>query len=782
MKPAKARESAPDPAARRTGRFDPFESAPLWLVIPALLAAYAPALAAGFNWDDTQYVVENPTLRSLRGLFDIWFRLESLPQYYPAVHTTFWLEYQAVGLNPFLYHLNNVLLHGLNAWLVGRLMRSLGLPGAGLCVWLFAFHPVNVESVAWVTERKNVLALFFYLLSALRLVRYFGITGETGGRRHARGRAVDYLLGTGLFLMALFSKTVSCSLPAALLLAIYWRRGRITRREIVTTLPLFVLGLSLGLVTAWMEEFKVGATGPDFDLTPVERVLVAGRCLWLYVSKYMFPGLLIFFYDRWSPDASAPLHYAFPAAAIAGAAVLFALRRRIGRGPLVHLLFFGGTLSPALGFFNVYPTIFSRAADHFAYLAGIGPVIGIAWLAAAVRDRLAAVHGFPAGDARHRLAPAFALVLAGGLWIADHAADYHDQPTLWYATLRKNPNAWMPYQNLGAHYIRKGERERGIALIRKALTLSPDDPVAHMNLHHAYLETGRPELAKKHLDLARSTSPWYFKNIIRGLERTVENYPRGLGARLRLADLLLGTGRASDAIGHLRIALADHPDDIQVLNLLAHALRAEGRFAEAESCYRRALELDPGDAAAWNGLGNAAAEGVDAESSIRLYRQAVEREPGSAAVRLNAAVAVARAGDAALAETWLREALEIRPDYPEALFNLARIISKSGRAEEAAGHYRRAIAIRPDFFEAVFNLANLQAAGGDPAGAAELYERALEIEPDNFDVHMNLGIARAESGDFKNAVRLFERATRLRPESADARANLERARALGDGP
>lgn len=762
--------------ARVTPRFDPLSAAPLWLLLPGVLAAYAPALFADFNWDDTQYVVENQTLRSLRGLFRIWFRLESLPQYYPAVHTSFWLEYQAVGLSPWLFHLNNVVLHALNAWLLGRLASRLGLPGAGLCAWLFAFHPVNVESVAWITERKNLLALFFYLLSALRWARYFGLGPTEGG---ARGRTADYIGGLALFLLALFSKTVACSLPAALLLAIYWRRGRITRREVVATLPLFALGLVLGMVTAWMERFHVGATGPDFELSPLARVLVAGRCVWLYVSKYVFPALLIFVYDRWSPVVSDPFHYVFPAAALAVPAALFALRRRLGRGPLVLYLLFAGTLVPALGFFNVYPTIFSRAADHFAYLAGIAPVIGIAALAAAAYDRLRGAA--KRSGVRARGAAVIAVAFAGGVWSFRHAADYKNPETLWIATLAKNPNAWMPYQNLGASHIRRGEMEEGIALIEKSLRIFPNNPTALMNLHAAYLETGQPERAAAYLSRARRVGPEYFKNQLRTLERTVELFPEGLSARLQLADLLTGTGRTAEAVGQFQEALARHPGNRDVLILLAGALCADGRFAEAEPYYRRVLELDPEDAAAWNGLGNVASETGNAEGAAELYKAALEKMPGSAQVRLNAGLAAARAGDPVTAERRFREALELRPDYPEALFNLGGILARTGRPAEAAECYRRAILVRPDFTEAMFNLANLLAAAGGQAEAIALYERALEIDPDNFDVHMNLGIAHAESGAMRKATGHFERAAELRPGDPDALANLDRARQLAAG-
>ena len=228
-------------------------------LVAATMIAYQPVWHAGFIWDDDDYVINNPTLRSLAGLRQIWCHLAATPQYYPLVHTSFWLEYHLWGLNPPGYHIVNVLLHALAAILLWRLLARLRLPGAWLAAAIFALHPVAVESVAWVTERKNVLAAVFYFAAALAYLR---ITGEAAdGGKQIRGSLRWYFLSLALFVAALLSKTVACSLPAAMLLAIWWKRGRIAGRDVWSLLPFFAAGMAMGLMTSWLERIHVGARG-----------------------------------------------------------------------------------------------------------------------------------------------------------------------------------------------------------------------------------------------------------------------------------------------------------------------------------------------------------------------------------------------------------------------------------------------------------------------------------------------------------------------------------------
>ena len=340
------------------------------LIVCCTFLAYLPALSGGLLWDDAAHVTR-PELRSLHGLWRIWSDLGATQQYYPLLHSAFWVEYKLWGDATLGYHLLNLLLHAAAAILVMLIMRRLGLPGAWLAALIFALHPVCVESVAWIAEQKNTLSTVFYLSAAL-LYLHFDQT-----RRRSQ-----YFLALALFVMALLSKTVTDTLPAALLVVFWWRRGRIGwKRDVLPLLPWFALGAAAGIFTAWVERTLVGAEGPDFALTLVERFLVAGRAIWFYVGKLVWPANLMFFYPRWRVDSTEWWQYLFPLAALAALAGLCLLARK-RRGPLAGALIFAGTLFPALGFFNVYPFVYSYVADHFQYVASLGIIVPVAsWLA-----------------------------------------------------------------------------------------------------------------------------------------------------------------------------------------------------------------------------------------------------------------------------------------------------------------------------------------------------------------------------------------------------------------
>ena len=311
------------------------------LLIAATVFAYQPVWHAGFIWDDDFYVTNNPTLHDLGGLQRIWFEVGAVPQYYPMVHTTFWLEYHLWGLNPVGYHLINVLLHAITAILLWQVLLRLRVRGAWLAAIIFALHPVEVESVAWITERKNVLSAVFYFAAALAYLRFVALE-EPGGPN--RLRWYWYLGALVLFMAALLSKTMTCSLPAALLLVSWWKKGRVQRGEILPLLPFFVVGVGLGLMTAWIEKYHVGAQGAAWSLTFADRCLIAGRALWFYAGKLVWPAHLTFIYPRWKIEPEMWWQWLFPVAAVVVVAGLWLARRRIGKGPLVAVLFFAARL------------------------------------------------------------------------------------------------------------------------------------------------------------------------------------------------------------------------------------------------------------------------------------------------------------------------------------------------------------------------------------------------------------------------------------------------------
>ncbi len=531
----------------------------LIMLVVLTVAAYSSVFSAGFIWDDDDYVLNNQYLRSLAGLGSIWFEPGTTPQYYPMVFTLFWVQFQLWGLNPFGYHLVNILLHAANALLLWLFLRRLHLPTAYWVALLFALHPLQVESVAWVTELKNLLSLFFYLLSLLAYCRY---EEASAGAPTTVNRRLAYAASLLFFLLALFSKTVSGSLPAAILVLHWWQNGRIEKRTVVSLLPFFFLAIIFGGVTARLEVSHVLASGPEWDFSLIDRILIAGRAVWFYLGKLVWPQPLMFNYPRWSIDAGVWWQYLFPLALAAMLFVLWRLRSSIGRGPLAAALFFVGTLFPALGFFNVYPMRYSFVADHFQYAAGIGILILI-------------VTGIERGLSRSGLRPfgqgavfiLLAMVAAALTWSQGHV--YRDRLTLFSDTIAKNPASWLSYANRGRDYALAGSDDLALADLETALALNPNEANA--------LQCRGAILLKRKL-----------------FDRALADFDTSVALQPKRADFYLNRCKARRIAGLMTEALADAEMAIRLDPTLAEGYIERmtvqvnlGNYAKAiEDCYR----------------------------------------------------------------------------------------------------------------------------------------------------------------------------------------------------
>ncbi|MGD1086327.1 MAG: O-GlcNAc transferase, partial [Verrucomicrobiota bacterium] len=293
------------------------------LLLAAILLAYQPAWRAGFIWDDDKYVTANPLLTAPDGLRRIWFSLDAPSQYFPLTYTSFYLERALWGLRPAGYHCVNILLHAANALLVWRLLARLRVPGAWLAAALFALHPVQVESVAWITERKNVLMGFFFLLTLLAWTRFLD--------EKTRRPWGFYALALVFYALALSAKTTACTLPAALLLVLWLQKMPVNWRRLGQIAPFVALGLGMGLVTVWWERYHQGTQGKLFAIAPWERVLIASRAVWFYAGKLLWPRNLTFSYPRWTIPASAPLACIWLLATAVLGVAIWRARRWAGR-------------------------------------------------------------------------------------------------------------------------------------------------------------------------------------------------------------------------------------------------------------------------------------------------------------------------------------------------------------------------------------------------------------------------------------------------------------------
>ncbi len=622
------------------------------LVVGATLLAYFPAFQGGFIWDDAGHVTR-PDLQSLQGLERIWCELGATQQYYPFLHTAFWVEHLLWGDWAPGYHILNVLLHATAACLLGIALRRLAVRGAWLAALLFGLHPVGVESVAWISEQKNTLSTVLYFSAALAYLRF-----------DEKRKGGPYALATGLFTIALLTKTVTATLPAALLVVFWWKRGRLSwRRDVVPLAPWFALAGAAGWLTAWFERTRIGAQGADFSLTLAQRGLLAGRVIWFYLGKLVWPADLVFIYPRWTVDPAQAWQWLFPLAVLALLVGLWLGRRR---GVIAGLLFFVGTLFPALGFINVFPFLFSFVADHFQYLAGAGIlVLGSAGLES-LRPRLPVAGG--------RVLAALGLAALGILtW--HQSTMYRDVFTLYETTLAKNPACWLAHNNLAEALANSGRTPEAIPHLEQALRLRPGFPEAENNLGDDLRQLGRPQ----------------------------------------------------EALPHLERALRLQPTFAEAHNNLGAALMMTGRSVEGIAEFNEALRLKPGYAVARLNLGLARANAGQPDQAIGDFAEAVRLKPDFGQAELNWGIGLTLAGRFPEAQTHFERALQLEPDSPAVHYGFARALAGAGRLDEAIAHYEQALQLAPDFAEAHLDLALALRQAGRLSEADAHYQEATRL-------------------------------------------------------
>lgn len=746
------------------------------LIVVVTLAAYLPAIQGGFIWDDDDYVTENQTLRSMDGLINIWLSPKSIPQYYPLVHTSFWVEYQLWGLNPMGYHLVNVLLHIGAAFLLWRLLLLIGLPYAWMAAAVFALHPVQVESVAWVTERKNVLSMVFYLWAAICMIRCLYLAAELPPPQRYK---VWYFGGMALFAAALLSKTVTCSLPAALLLLIWWRRGRIRPKEIALLAPFFVLGLFSGLSTAWLEQHHVGAQGAEWDYGWIERLLIAGRVIWFYGGKLIWPAELIFNYPRWSVDAMIWWQYLYPLALMALIATFWVLRRRIGRGALTAALFFCGALFPALGFIDVYPFRYSFVADHFQYHASIGFIVALVGAMGIFIDRLPK-------KALPVLVGILVMLLGGRTFYQCY--DYADIESLWQRTIAKNPGSWLAHNNLGVILHSRGEDLKALAHYRAAIKSQPRYTEALNNIGSVYAGLGESEKALSYFKKALEVEPDNVlahynlgveyadrREIIKAIgyyQKTLQMDNNYAMAHNNLGLLLAERGQFNIAVAHYRQALTTKPDLAEAHYNWGVAMLKQNRPESAVGHLRDALAIDSQYADARLQLGIAYSQQGELAAAIKQFEQVLAQNAGHIQARVNYGVALTKDGKVEKAVLQFKKALEIAPEKPEIHYNIGGTYSALGRWDEALHHFKRALQLKPDYYHACLNIGITLAQKDDLERAQRYFYRAVDIQPENALAYRYLTQAEWFAGQKQLARKTYKKLASLDPNQAMALAKL----------
>ena len=644
------------------------------MLVFGTVLSYLPAWHAGLIWDDRSFIMDNPLMRTADGLWQFWFSSKPV-DYYPVTWTTWWIEWRLWGANPMGYHGVNVLLHALGAVLVWRLLARLKTPGAWLAAAIFAVHPVNVESVAWIAERKNVLAMVFYLASLLCFVRARlpSVPAHASTPLSVAFSWRWYGLAFGAFFLALLSKTVVAPMPFVLLGLVWWQQGKVRRVDVLRVLPFFATALAIGAISFWFQSHR--AIGADIVRTDSfwGRLAGAGWAIWFYAYKALVPFGLQSIYPRWQIDDGLWWSY-LPALLVAVVlGTCWRYRRTWGTAPLMALLYFVVMLSPVLGFLNIGFMKFSLVADHWQYFAIIGP-IGL--LAAAIAKGQQRLGRYP----RHALSALVGLVLVGLATLSWRQSTlYRDSGTFWRAVLASDRDSWAAHSNLGGFLVEQGQSDEALAHFRRAVEIRPGYAKAQYNL----------------------------------------------GAALR------EQGQVDEAIVHLQRAVDIQPDYVEAHNSLARALDQKREWDGAMEHLERSLEIDPGQAEAHNNLANVFWHQSRLRQAADEYEKALALHPDYAVAHFNLGEVLREAGDIREAIAHYRGALQIRPDFAPALDSLAWVLATSRDATVRDGAQAVALATRAEQTSAGRNpkfmatLAGAYAEIGRFPEAVAIAERAL---------------------------------------------------------
>ena len=705
-----------------------------------VVVCYLPAMLwGGFVWDDSILTDAEP-VRDVSGLWQIWFSpsaIEGEGHYWPLVYTTFWLEHKLWGFAPTGYHIVNVLLHLANTLLVWHLVRRLSVPGAWVVAAVFAVHPLHVESVAWVIERKDVLSSLFYLASALVWMRYV--------EQPRRGR---YVCALALYAAGLLSKSIVITLPVALLIWHWWQRGRVTSTDLLRLVPFGVIGL---VITLGDLSFYQSREALSLGYSLTERTLIAARALWFYVGKLLWPSELAVIYPLWDIRVADPLAWGYLIAAAALVVALWHFRHQIGRGPLAGALFFGVTLLPVLGFVDYGYMQFAFVADRFQYLAGIGVM---AVVIGAVTYGVRRLSDLWQKGAR---VVAAVVIVVMGLLTWRQASVYQDDETVNRYIIALNPQARDAYLNLGDALYEQGRYAEALDVTRIAVERRPEHFQAHFNLGAILDALGRFEEAETHL------------------RRAIALNPQAQNAHLNLSKALYEQGRYEAALEAARVAIEQDPDFVEAHFNLGAILNMLGRFEEAETHLRRAIVLNPQDVDAHFSLGAALYKQGQYAEALDATRVVIEQDPEYVKAHFNLGAILNALGRFEEAEIHWRRAIALNPQDVDSFRKLIEVLTPQGRYEEAIDLIAQAVALdsaSPQAAELHFIMGQAAQENGQPETATEYYMRALEVDSHYTKAIRRLAHLRLEQQRYDKALELFQRLINIDPSDAVAHVNM----------
>ena len=729
-----------------------FLAAVIWMV-------YGQTIGYEFSgYDDQVYVDENPmVMRGLNPKGIKWaFTHIVACNWHPLTMLSHMLDCQLYGLNAGGHHLTNILLHTASAMLLFLVLRRMTgfLWRSAFVAALFAIHPLRVESVAWIAERKDVLCGLFFMLTLWAYLRY--VQRRAGLSPRSRHSTFDYLLLLVVFALGLMSKPMLVTLPFVLLLLDYWPLGRLTNDHwqvasridanpsaaehrlsilFLEKLPLFGLAILSSAITIFAQ---TSAFMPVKQIPLSLRLGNASISCATYLKQMFWPTGLAVLYPFSAADITVlkvVLSLILLAAISIGA---FLLRRRFPyflTGWFWYLIM----LVPVLGIVQVGV---QARADRYTYLPQIGLYLLLTW----------SVADLSIGWRHRRLAlgGSAAVVLAALAICARTQTSYwRNGELLWAHTLDCTSNNYNAHNNLGYDLLRKGRVDEAIAHFQTALQFYPDFAKARYNLGLALFE-------KADVDDAIAQ----YQTVLRLTPEHADVYNN-------LGNALLQKDKLDDAIVSYQRALQIDPDYADAHNNLGNALLQKGHWDEAIAHYQKALQIDPANAKACYNFGLALYKEDKVDEAIALYQAALRISPEFAEAWNNLGHALCQKGGMDEAIACYSKAVQIKPDYLDAHYNMAVALSQKGRAEEAIIHYRNALQINPDHVEVLNNLAFLLATHPDArirdgARAIQFARRACELTHYDMPVVVStLAVACAEAGRFDDAIATAQKACAL---------------------
>lgn len=704
------------------------------MLLVAACIAHFPATHSGYIWDDNVSLYQNKLIRASDGLYRIWFTKQTL-DYWPLTSTTFWIEWRIWGNHPKPYHVTNIILHALAAVVLWRVLIRLGLHGLGAFLGglFFAVHPVTVESVAWIAERKNVLSMPLYLSAILVYLRF-----EDEGRW--RWYAAALLAGAA----ALLAKTSVVALPVVLLLLGWYRHGRLDRRAFFRVAPFFLMSLVMGLVTIWFQQHHAIAGAQVRPEPYASRIASAGWVVWFYLYKLIWPANLLMVYPRWEIDGYRLGTHVPLALLVICVLILWHNRKGWGRGPLVAVGTFLLVLAPVLGVLEMSYARFSLVADHLQY-AGIPGIMALAG------GGLAAIwSGMRSSRGRRLVAGCIAMIaLSLGVLTWRQARLYSDEITLWSHVIERNDRSWVAYNNRGGAYGGRHDYDLAIRDFDKVIALNPDNTEAWYNRGSAYGRKGDYARAVHDLSKAIELSPDYFEayfnraNAHRGrgdFDQAIDDYTKVVQLQPTYWEAYYHRGLTYGYQGDLDRAIADYTQTLALNHEHAWAYYyrgmayfKQGQLIPALENVSMAIALR-GDAETYYERGNIHASLDQPQSALSDYSKAIE----------------------------------LKPDYVEAYNNRGAIHSRLQDFSSAIRDQSKAIELAPTLAEAYSNRGNALMGRHDYAQAVVDYSKAINLNPHYIDAYFNRGLAYKELGRWPEALQDLSRILELKPDEAEA--------------